>query len=108
MRTDILEEHADEAMFLFEHRRRALVSLTVEGDFLAGLDERLVAHLDGLVVAGDAGWEIAEALLGSAEPAGPFVGAAIALLGEESRGFDALEGALIAAEPPGFEAISAA
>ena len=34
-------------MFFCEHRRRALRSLALDRDFLRGLDERLVAHLDG-------------------------------------------------------------
>ena len=108
MRLDILEEHADEAMFLCEHRRRALRSLVLDRDFLRGLDERLVAHLDGLVVAGDAGREITVALFDADEPAGPFVAAGVALLTAEEPQLDALERTLLAAPPPVVAALLSA
>ena len=108
MRLDILEEHAGEAMFLFEHRRRALTSLVLRRDFLREIDERLTAHLDGLTLARAAGWEVAAALLDAEEPAGPFVATAVALIGVPPGALEHIERALIAVEPPAFAAMSSA
>lgn len=93
-------------MFLFEHRQRALASLVLDGDFLRDLDERLLAHLDGLAVAGDAGWEVAAALAGADEPSGLFVTTAVALIAGAPRALEALDGLLLAAEWPAFAAMS--
>ncbi|WNG20186.1 TIGR02270 family protein [Cystobacter fuscus] len=49
---DIYEEHLDEATFLWGQRDNALVSARHVLADAAGLEERLIAHLDGLVLGG--------------------------------------------------------
>ena len=74
-RRDILEEHADEAAFLFRQRGRAFASRLYRAPRLGDLDERLRAHLDGLVVAGEEGWMAVAGGLTSDDPALVFVAA---------------------------------
>lgn len=74
-RRDILEEHADEAAFLFRQRGRAFASRLYRAPRLGDLDERLRAHLDGLVVAGEEGWKAVAGGLTSDDPALVFVSA---------------------------------
>ena len=58
---DVMEEHLDEAEFLFEQRRTALASPLFTLDHLSlRLEGRLAAHLDGLAIGGPA---VAERLL---------------------------------------------
>ncbi|HVK07632.1 MAG TPA: TIGR02270 family protein [Gemmataceae bacterium] len=55
----VLDQHAEEGAFLWHLRQRAVGQphyLLLE---LSKLDHRLDGHLDGLVVAGDAGWQFA-------------------------------------------------
>lgn len=57
---DVFEEHLDEADFLWEQWERALIAPDYDLEEAAALEERLLAHLDGLGVAGA---QIAESLL---------------------------------------------
>lgn len=57
---DILEEHLEEADFLYGQRQAALLDDVYDLAGLAELEERLLAHIDGLVVAGEEGWELLE------------------------------------------------
>src|SRR5512143_1285821 len=57
---DISEEHLDEASFLWVQWERALMAPDYDLEETATLEERLLAHLDGLVVGGA---PVAEALL---------------------------------------------
>lgn len=50
---DIYEEHLDEASFLWMQWNRALVAPDYSLEDVAPLEERLLAHLDGLVVGGE-------------------------------------------------------
>lgn len=52
MMVDIVEEHLAEAAFLWTQWERVLVAPDYTLDESAGVEERLLAHLDGLVVAG--------------------------------------------------------
>lgn len=54
----ILEQHAEEAAILWLLRNRAVTAPHYTLAELAQLDERVESHLDGLRLAGDAGWEI--------------------------------------------------
>jgi uncharacterized protein (TIGR02270 family) len=54
---DIIDEHAEEAAFLWTQRDRAAVAAHYALKDLARLDERVEAHVDGLRVAGVAGWK---------------------------------------------------
>ncbi|WP_437336357.1 TIGR02270 family protein [Sorangium sp. So ce394] len=76
LQASLCEEHADQAAFLWLLRDRAARSAAYGLEDLAELDDRIEAHLDGLRLAGDAGWEACRALLQQAE-GGEVFGAAI-------------------------------
>ncbi|WP_437571831.1 TIGR02270 family protein [Sorangium sp. So ce542] len=76
LQASLCEEHADQAAFLWLLRDRAARSAAYDLEDLAELDDRLEAHLDGLRLSGDAGWEACRALLRQAE-GGEVFGAAI-------------------------------
>jgi uncharacterized protein (TIGR02270 family) len=76
----IVEQHAEEAAFLWCQRDRATDAPHYARRHLARLDERVEAHVDGLRVAGERGWEIALAQLEQHRDAGEmFAVAALAL-----------------------------
>ncbi len=83
--TSVLEEHFDEAQFLVTRLRRALDSPLYTLDEVAeGDEERLLAHVDGLVVAGPA---IVDTMLIPAMLEGPApaaTAAAMAVLGADA------------------------
>jgi uncharacterized protein (TIGR02270 family) len=73
---EIYEEHARQAAFLWLLRDSAARDAAYDLAELAELDDRVEAHLDGLRLAGEGGWEACKALL--AEPEGGEVfGAAV-------------------------------
>jgi uncharacterized protein (TIGR02270 family) len=104
--SDILEEHADEAAFLFRIRGLAFVSYRQSLHSLAGLEERLLAHLDGLRVAPELAWELCGDGLGSDQPGEAFVAGWLALHDDSHAQAAALEGAL--EEPASIEGLSGA
>ncbi|EYF06832.1 TIGR02270 family protein [Chondromyces apiculatus] len=74
---DVCEEHARQATFLWLLRDAAVRDAAYDLTDLAELDDRLEAHLDGLRLAGDVGWEACASLL--AEPEGGEIFAAAVL-----------------------------
>jgi uncharacterized protein (TIGR02270 family) len=84
----VIEQHAEDAAALAELRRRHVAAPHVNLQHLARVDERLAAHLDGLLVAGDAGWKQCEAALGSVSAGALFVATVTAI---QSRSNDKLE-----------------
>ncbi len=60
---NIVSQHAEEAGFLWLLRSRAVHAPHYSLDDLAKLDDRVDAHIDGLRIAGDEGWEICKGLL---------------------------------------------
>ena len=63
----VLEQHAEEAGFHWLLRDKATSEPHYSLADLAHLDGRVEAHIDGLRVAGDVGWELCDAALKSAE-----------------------------------------
>ena len=57
----LVRQHSQDAAFLFEQRARAFHAHSWDDDQLGRCDQRLSAHLAGLVAAGQAGWETAQA-----------------------------------------------
>lgn len=55
---DVIEEHAEEAAFLWQQREMAVRAPDFDLSDIMEWDERVEAHLDGLRIAGPAGWEI--------------------------------------------------
>ena len=78
----ILAQHAEEAAFLWHLRQYAIHAPHYKLEHLADLDERIEGHMDGLRIAGDAGWETCQENL-QAEEAGEVFAATI--LATESR-----------------------
>jgi uncharacterized protein (TIGR02270 family) len=76
---NIVEQHAEEAAFLWLLRNAVVHQPHYDLEDLAELDERIDAHLDGLRIAGDAGWQIAEKALSLQEPGEIFTAAVLAL-----------------------------
>jgi uncharacterized protein (TIGR02270 family) len=79
----VVEQHATEAAFLWSQRQRALRQPHYSLRDLADLDERVEAHLDGLRVAKDAGWQACVSQLASTGPAEIFVAGVLAFGGTE-------------------------
>jgi len=64
---EIVSQHAEEAAFLWLLRSNATKAPHYSLKDLAKLDGRVEAHLDGLRVAGEPGWELCKAGLGNEE-----------------------------------------
>jgi uncharacterized protein (TIGR02270 family) len=81
----ILEQHAEEASFLWLQRRRAVRAPHYTLRQLAGLDARLEAHVDGLRVAGADAWPVLKETLPLEEPGDLFAAISLAVaLGQEA------------------------
>lgn len=78
----IVEQHAEEAAFLWILRSYAVLAPHYRLKDLAKLDNRVEAHLDGLRIAGPEGWELCEQALEIGEAGEVF---AVALLALESK-----------------------
>jgi len=75
----IVEQHAEEAAILWTMRDAATNSPNYSLRDLAELDERVEAHLDGLRVAGDFGWDLCEKAMNEEEPGEIFAAAVLAI-----------------------------
>lgn len=78
----IVEQHAEEAAFLWLLRDAAVKAPHFRLKDLAKLDGRVEAHLDGLRIAGSEGWRLCEEALATGEGGEVFAAAVLAL---ESR-----------------------
>ena len=76
---DIVSQHAEEAAFLWLLRANAVAAPHYNLKDLADLEERIEAHLDGLLVAGDEGWPFCEEGLKHEETGEVFAAGFIAL-----------------------------
>jgi uncharacterized protein (TIGR02270 family) len=74
----VVEQHAEEAAFLWTTRDWAVRSSNYSLKDLSGLDERVEAHLDGLRVAGQFGWQLCEQALDKEEPGRVFAAGVLA------------------------------
>src|SRR5690348_15898293 len=84
----IANQHAEGASFLWELRSGAVVAPHYSLADLAKLDNRVEANLDGLRIAGDAGWEICNEALSDGQSGEVFAAAVLAF---ESGSRDRLE-----------------
>lgn len=75
----VVTVHAEEAAFLWLLRARAVGAPHFRIGPLARLDTRVDAHLDGLRIAGDAGWEICKEELAWEQPGEIFAAGVIAI-----------------------------
>ncbi|MGD9507415.1 MAG: TIGR02270 family protein [Geminicoccaceae bacterium] len=86
----IVEQHAEEAAFLWILRDRAVDAPNYKLHHLAQLERRIEAHLDGLRLAGQVGREIAAIQLDRfREPGELFTATVLALEGGDRCGLDA-------------------
>lgn len=99
----VLTQHAEEAAMLWHLRQAAVGQPHYLGWELSKLDNRLDAHLDGLTVAADAGWQFAvEQLDAHPEPGESFACAYLAFAGgNQARIGRALEAAVVPANARG-------
>lgn len=74
----VITQHAEEAGFLWLLRSRAVALPHYSLSSLDELDDRVEAHLDGLRIAGDAGWEICTEAMGTGEAGELFAAAVLA------------------------------
>ena len=87
----ILEQHVEEAAFLWILRDSAVGAPHYQLSDLAKLDSRIEAHLDGLRIAGVDGWRLCEKSLKLGEVGEVFAAGVLAL---ESKDTNRLEGVL--------------
>lgn len=76
---DIIEEHLEEADFLWQQRTNALTDRAYNFGGLAELEERLLAHFDGLLLGGKEAWPLLEPKLAAGEVGEVFAAAFVAL-----------------------------
>jgi len=75
---EVLFQCADQATFLGQLRTRAIAAPHYDLVDLAKLDQRLEAHIDGLRIAGDEGWQLCRKELDWKEPGEVFAAAVLA------------------------------
>src|SRR5258707_9812993 len=75
----VLHLHTEGASFLWELRSGAVATPHYSLADLAKLDNRVEGNLDGLRIAGDAGWEICKEALSGGGSGEVFAAAALAL-----------------------------
>ena len=91
----IIEQHAEEAAFLWILRDAAVKAPHYRLKDLGKLDGRVEAHLDGLRIAGSEGWRICADALDTGEAGEAFAAGVLAL---ESRDWQRLDAVLQAVE----------
>jgi uncharacterized protein (TIGR02270 family) len=77
--SSILGQHSDQASFLWGLRTTAAFAPHYDLADLAKLDDRIEAHIDGLRVAGEKGWQLCLKELAWEEPGEVFTAAVMAL-----------------------------
>jgi uncharacterized protein (TIGR02270 family) len=95
---EVIDQHAEEAAFLWTQRDHAVESPAYALRHLARLDERVEAHVDGLRVAGEAGWSTAVAAL-SAGPGEAFAASVLAFESGDAAKIDMVLNAGCSAPP---------
>jgi len=82
----VVTQHVEESAFLWSQRDQAIGAPHYSLKNLAKLDGRVEAHVDGLRIAGEPGWEICKEALGKEEAGEMFAAAVLAFeSGEDSR-----------------------
>jgi uncharacterized protein (TIGR02270 family) len=81
----IVEQYAEEAAFLWILRDAAVRAPHYSLNDLADSDERVEAHIDGLRVAGEAGWSFCADALAQEEPGEVFAAAVLAFESEQDQ-----------------------
>lgn len=84
--TEILEEHTEQAAFLWALREAASSDVLYDLADLCALDDRVEANVDGLRLAGDAGVEVAQAALDHVDVGAAFTATVLAVEIRDLRG----------------------
>ncbi|WP_375767147.1 TIGR02270 family protein [Archangium gephyra] len=107
---DVLEEHLDEAAFLWLQWERSLVASQYALNEVTGIEERLLAHVDGLVIGGaPAAEKLLIPALEAQEDMVRVTAAAYTLLGsEDPSSAEAVRTALESASPESLPAFQRA
>jgi uncharacterized protein (TIGR02270 family) len=84
----VIEQHAEDASFNWMLRDTAVSGPNFKLDDLKDLDDRVEANLDGLLIAGDAGWEICKDAMAIEEPGEIFTAAVIAFESKNNNRMD--------------------
>ncbi len=84
----IIEQHAEEAAILWLQRNDVIHDPHYSLKDIAHHDDRIEAHIDGLRIAGDAGWDICKTALSLNEPGEIFVAAVLAFEGDDGNRVD--------------------
>lgn len=92
----IIEQHAEEAAFLWILHSQELDAPNPSPDQLAQLKKRINAHVKGLILAGDDGWNCCMKALEAGGEVGEIFAAAMLALHDSNK--DRLENVLQAAE----------
>lgn len=96
----LLEEHLEEADFLWAQREEALRSRDYDLGELIELEERLAAHVDALLLMGAPAWEVLAPLLSGGSDGECFAAACVALASGDRDRLAALDQAIQAAAAP--------
>ena len=92
---EILEQHAEDAAFLWLLRQRAVSDPHYDLTDLARLDQRLEANLDGLRIAGEEGWRLCHEALAIKEPGEIFTAGVLAFESGIPERMDAVLAAVV-------------
>jgi len=85
---EVVSVHAEEAAFLWQLRAAAVHAPHYLLRDLTRLDQRIEAHLDGLRVAGDAGWDLCKKAMADGGAGEVFAAAVLALEGGKADRID--------------------
>jgi len=86
----VVTQHGEESAFLWLVRDRAARAPHYSLKDLAKLDDRVEAHVDGLRIAGEPGWEICKEALGQEEAGEVFVASVLAFESAEDSRIEAV------------------
>ncbi|MDX2428369.1 MAG: hypothetical protein QNK22_06725, partial [Xanthomonadales bacterium] len=84
----IVDQHFEEASFLWSQRDAAVTDPHYDLQDLSRLDDRVEAHIDGLRVAGDHGWARCEEGMEEDDPGSVFTGSVIAFESRDGQRID--------------------
>lgn len=87
---DIVEQHAEEAAFNWLLRDSAVSEPHYDLADLAHLDDRIEANIDGLRIAGDAGWDVCRESMEIGDPGEIFTAGVLAFESQVPKYMDAL------------------
>jgi uncharacterized protein (TIGR02270 family) len=86
----IVVQHVEEADFLWVRRKGVIGAANYDLKDLANYDNRIEAHIDGLRVSGEPGWQICKEALNEEEPGEVFAASVLAFEGGQLEWIDAV------------------